>query len=83
MWVLNHVRKKLCDERRTIQVRWTILYFCYWKEKKSICLRWNEAVQFLSLKLSDFTTLNMHLHLTNLKASFVMMMSELRYKLQG
>jgi len=48
---------------------------------QSICLRWNEPVQFLSLKLRDFTTLNMHLHLTDLKAKFVMMTSELRYKI--
>jgi len=55
----------------------------YLKEKKPICLRWNEAVQFLSLKLRDCTSLNMHLHLTDLKANFVIMTSELRYKLQG
>jgi len=53
------------------------------KKKKVSLLRWNEAVQFLSLNLRDFTTLNMHLHLTDLKANFVMLTSELRYKLQG
>jgi hypothetical protein len=53
------------------------------RKKKQICWRCIEAVQFLSLKLQDFTALNMYLHLTNLKANFVKMMSELRHKLKG